>query len=436
MIEHRSIRRVRSSIGSPTLALVTCLSGCGDFLDNLIDVDAPSQLITDEYLIPGNAATILAGAIGDFECAFGRYVAAGAMLSDELVKSGNAEAWTPYDRRDNSTSGGLPGTYADATCDAAAQSAPAVYRSLSTARWHADTLRILLTTWSDGEVANRTPLLAEATVYAGYSTLLLGEAMCSAALDAGPELSPAEIFARAETRFTEALTAAQATQNSKLINMALVGRARTRLNLQRYTDAGTDAAAVPAAFVANATMASTPTRRQNFLFFANQQSANVSVEGMYRDFRTEGVPDPRVKVLDTGRNATPASPIRLWYQLKYPALDTPTPLASGDEARLILAEVRARAGDLAGARDIINALHTAAGLPPFAGGDQAATLQQIVWERRAELFLESHRVGDARRYNQTPVPAAGAPYPFGGTYGSQLCFPLPDAERVNNPNIG
>lgn len=435
MFEHRSIR-FRRSPAPRVLALVTCLAGCGNFFDNLIDVEAPSQLVTDEYLKPGNAATILSGVIGDFECALSRYIVAEGMLGDELIKSGNAEAWAAYDRRDNSAAGGLPGTYADGTCEASQQSAPAVYRSLSTARWHADTLRILLNTWSDADVINRTPLLAETSVYAGYSTLLLGEAMCTTALDAGPELNPAAVFTRAEARFTEALTAAQAVNSTRLINMALVGRARARLNLQRYADAGTDASAVPAAFVANASNATSPARRQNWMFFSNQQSANVSVEGQYRDFRTEGVPDPRVKVFDTGKNATPASPIRLWYQLKYTTLDAPIPMATGDEAQLILAEAKARAGDLNGAKDIINALHTAVSLPPFAGGDQATTLQQIIWERRAELFLEGHRLGDLRRYNVPLDPAAGAPYPWGGTYGPQNCFPLPDAERLNNPNIG
>ena len=34
------------------------------------------------------------------------------------------------------------------------------------------------------------------------------------------------------------------------------------------------------------------------------------------------------------------------------------------------------------------------------------------------------------------TPAAGTPYQRqkGGVYGSQLCFPLPDVERANNPN--
>ena len=33
------------------------------------------------------------------------------------------------------------------------------------------------------------------------------------------------------------------------------------------------------------------------------------------------------------------------------------------------------------------------------------------------------------------TPAPGAPFPHGGFYGDQRCLPLPDVERLNNPNI-
>ena len=63
-------------------------------------------------------------------------------------------------------------------------------------------------------------------------------------------------------------------------------------------------------------------------------------------------------------------------------------------------------------------------------------MAQIIEERRREFFLEGHRLGDLRRYNLPFLPAPGAPYGPGGTYGNQTCFPLPDVERINNPNIG
>ena len=69
------------------------------------------------------------------------------------------------------------------------------------------------------------------------------------------------------------------------------------------------------------------------------------------------------------------------------------------------------------------------------GQTAAQVLAQIVEERRRELFLEGHRLGDLRRYGLPILPAAGTPFLSGGVYGSQTCFPLPDVERINNPNI-
>jgi hypothetical protein len=60
---------------------------------------------------------------------------------------------------------------------------------------------------------------------------------------------------------------------------------------------------------------------------------------------------------------------------------------------------------------------------------------QIPEERRRELFLESHRMCDTIRCNLPLVPAAGATFHAGGTYGNQKCLPLPDIERLNNPNL-
>jgi hypothetical protein len=40
------------------------------------------------------------------------------------------------------------------------------------------------------------------------------------------------------------------------------------------------------------------------------------------------------------------------------------------------------------------------------------------------------------RFKVPLSPAAGTAYPSkGGVYGSQLCFPLPDVERNNNPTL-
>ncbi|MEO6209752.1 MAG: hypothetical protein ABIQ10_06450, partial [Gemmatimonadaceae bacterium] len=63
-------------------------------------------------------------------------------------------------------------------------------------------------------------------------------------------------------------------------------------------------------------------------------------------------------------------------------------------------------------------------------------LAEIVEQRKREFFLEGHRLGDIRRLNLPLAPLTGAPFPqAGGVYSDQSCFPLPDIERINNPNL-
>jgi hypothetical protein len=141
-------------------------------------------------------------------------------------------------------------------------------------------------------------------------------------------------------------------------------------------------------------------------------------------------------VTDTGQRGNDNFTI-LRLQTKYANLGAAAPIARSVEARLIVAEANAFSGNLTGAVNIINELHTAAGIPAYnATGQTAAQVQaQVLEERRRELFLESHRLGDMRRLNLPLIPAIGAAYPRGGTYSDQRCFPLPAVERNNNPNI-
>jgi hypothetical protein len=120
-----------------------------------------------------------------------------------------------------------------------------------------------------------------------------------------------------------------------------------------------------------------------------------------------------------------------WRQDKYQSPATPVPIATWEEAQLIIAEVEG--GQTA--VNIINALRAPHGLPTFASTDEAVIQAQVREERRRELFLEGQRLGDMRRLDIAPFPATGTAYNKGGTYGDARCFPLPDVERRNNPNI-
>ena len=115
---------------------------------------------------------------------------------------------------------------------------------------------------------------------------------------------------------------------------------------------------------------------------------------------------------------------------------TPIPIASGDEAILLTAEADLEAGNVTAAVAGINKLRTKSSLPQYAGGTAAQVRAQLIDERRRELYLEGQRLGDIIRFSIPQSPAAGTPFPIkGGQYGNQICFPLPDIERNNNPTL-
>jgi starch-binding outer membrane protein, SusD/RagB family len=425
-------------------SLIAGVAACSEITS--LEQSNPGSIQARDVYIPANAQLLVNGAIGDFECAFHRYVAAQAMLGDEFRNAFAAVINYDYDRR--SLTPGHP--YGTSTCGGAAQ-APGVYTTLSVARGTADTILARLTEWTDTQMpagVNRTQLIGRAAAYAGYSILLLGEGMCSAAINLGPELSKTDLWNEAKLRFDAAVTAATTANDATTLNMARVGRARTLLNLGQTAAAGADAALVPAGFVVNAIANTTTNLRQNNHVFLHTRLNNFSsVDPSYVGLTFGGTPDPRVNVNVTTTVGSDGSTI-IRQVMKYADRGSPIPIARYNEARLILAEAHVAAGNLQGAVDIINALHTAVGLPAYNGtGQTAAQVKaQVVEERRRELFVEGQRLGDMNRYQLPRLPADGAPFPNGGSFGSQACpganaqgypfgFPLPDVERLNNPNI-
>jgi len=415
-------------------AVLAVAAACYD-ASKILDQDAPSRVTASDLNNPNYAQLLVTSAIGDFECAFTQYIVATGLTGDELIDAQLSQVGWDYDRR---TIFPASGPYSLFQCGQT--QVPALYTPLAVARFDADNILKELQGWTDAQVANRQSLIAQAAVYAGFSLELLGESMCSAAIDLGPEMTRQQLFAAAEARFTTAITAATGT-NPTMLNAALVGRARARLNQNNLAGAGADAALVTdPTFVLNATYSATATRRENMVWSQMYRGFFSSVDSSFRGLTFGGVPDPRVNVVDAGLKGADRA-TEIWRQTKYPAIGSPIPIARYAEAQLILAEADNAAGNTAAAVNIINALHAKAGIPAYAGGTQAEVQAQIIEERRREFFLEGKRFGDLIRYNIAIQPAPGAPFPVkGGSYGPntglQLCFPLPDVERNNNPNIG
>ncbi len=400
----------------------------------LLDVKAPNSVTATVFDNPANAALMVNSAIGDFECAFGGWVLATGIASDELQDATLTAANWQMDRRDD---GFTSGSYGTAGCT----SSQAVYTPMSTARWEADQAVTKLGGWSDAQVANRIALLVQANVYAGFAYATLGMSMCQAAFDLGPLVDQKGMFALAEKRFTDAITAATGvTALSSYLNAAYVGRARVRLYQHNLTGAAADAQVVPKGFVFNAAMDAGNSRRYSHVYQAIVQSTNTTVEVAARGLKTEqGDTDPRSTVVQVSGKASDGVSDK-FVPTKYNAASLaagqaiPQPIARYDEAQLILAEAQGGAS----AVTIVNTLRAATtpALKPYAGATDATSITNLlIGERQRALFVEGFRMFDVERFNLALVPAPGTAYRFGGVYGNTVCMPLPDRERDNNPNI-
>jgi hypothetical protein len=423
-----------------TLLVLTAAVAC----NNLLDVQVPSRIPADQLEVPGNAQLLVNGAVSDFDCALGSYVVMAGLMTDELEDATLTAARWVYDQRSIQSNDQI---YAVNGCEALG-----TYTPLNRARESADNVLRLLNRWTDAQVpstVNRTALIATMAAYAGYARLLLGEMFCSAVISTidenhnliyGTELTPQQMFQSADSMFTTAIAAAQTAHVDSSLKLAYVGRARTRLDLGQQAAAKADAQQVTdPSFVYYATASTTTPRRTNRVYVESNKASgrSSSVAPQYQNVTYRGKPDPRVPVDTTPDVSTTG--VHIWAQTKYTSGASPIPVASYGEAQLIVAEGDVAAGDLNGAVAIINALHARVGLDAYNGPVTATdVLNQVIEERRRELFLQGQRLGDVRRYNLSILPAPGTPYRNGGVYGpvgSKLCLPLPDAERQANPKL-
>jgi starch-binding outer membrane protein, SusD/RagB family len=426
MTTHSKSQRVtpvlRRTVGVVSLLALIALPLACNQLDKALAVESPSRLPVKDLEKPETAELLVRSSSTDFKCALGAFVVAGGLMSGELVDATQTASRWIYDRR---VIVPADAQYSTSICEAIG-----VYSPISTARWTADNALRHLEGWTDAQVPDRQKLMAQAALNAGFSLIMLGEAFCSAAVDLSAEETPAQLFAQAEDRFTRAIAAATASGDNNLLNAAYVGLARSRIDRNDKAGAAADAARVPIDFVFLSDGGDVG-RQQNRVFEQNNKSLAVSVAPAYRNVVYGTTADPRVNVRNEGRNGQDAS-TPLFTQQKYASLGAPLVVASGVEAQLILAEAQGGAA----AVNIINALHARAGLPQdFASTDPVVILAQIIEERRRELFLQGNRLFDVNRFNLTQVPSPGLAYPKGGSYGTQRCMPLPDVERLNNPNI-
>jgi len=269
-------------------------------------------------------------------------------------------------------------------------------------------------------------------------------------------LTNAEVYAKAATHLDSAIALASAQTDAHSVAVkqaALIARARVYIDQAKFTEA---AALVPAGAV--------PTSYQYLLSFAQTSGDNQiwsfnTNQGRYTvadSFDASGViknalpfisaKDPRVPVTDAKKKGFDGQTNLFNFTI---ARSDPSPLVSGIDARLIEAEAKLKANDIAGMMTILNALRTSpqtigsikvpamAALPTPASQDAAITL--FFREKGFWTFSRGQRLGDERRlvrqYNRTQdqVFPVGA-FHKNGNYGIDVNLPVTDTEKTN-PNF-
>ena len=114
---------------------------------------------------------------------------------------------------------------------------------------------------------------------------------------------------------------------------------------------------------------------------------------------------------------------------RYDTPTTPVPIVRNAELILLRAEANAQLGNGGAAVDDLDVIRNAAGLADYDGGeDQGSLIDELLRQRRYELYAEGHRWIDLRRYGR--LGTLPIDRPNDDVFDR---FPLPESE-TNDPN--
>jgi starch-binding outer membrane protein, SusD/RagB family len=431
--------------------------------DKLLVAPTPDVVLPKDITGAAALPSAFAAAIGDFQIAYSGGYGTGldlneglaqmsGLLADELVDAETYNTRIEVDRRaTKSINSTTLQTFQD------------MQRARATADLVASRFR---------QFDPTNPRGAEVQALAALSYVLLAEAYCNGVPASkvddngffvfGAPQTGQQLLTAAVAKFDSAISVATTNNGTTALDLALIGKGRALLDLNKPADAALAVAAVPSEFNYSIQHDENTGRQNSAIFSFNYLEARFSVgdrEGT-NGLAFASMNDPRMPIIDAGAGFDGET--ELFLTTKYGTRSSPTPLALGTEARLIQAEAALRTNDLTTFRTMLNAAranaltYSADGLPssprlpspaPIAASAIPATAggqQDLLFRERAiDLFLTSHRLGDLRRLVWQYNRAADAVFPKGpyepdntskaGTnFGSDVNLPIP-AEESNNP---
>jgi hypothetical protein len=409
------------AVRAGALVVLGALAGCNLSVDNPDRVQDP--LLND----PGAHAAVVAGASLALSEAINWVAFFGGDASKEFRQGGRIHpVKLPLDPG-QLTVQGIPDN---------------AWNSAQVARWVAeDAVRRFRDVM--GAQFDSSALAAKALLYAGYANRLLGENMCEAVIDGGAASDYKDYFRRAESALTEAIAVAGAASDTGVRTAATAVRASVRLMLGDDAGATSDAAAVPTAFVFQAVYGIENEDFYNFLYWVNANSPyrEISVSGTPNEQYYRSTGDPRVRWRTNPKIPTAEFTYVPWlFPTKYTERESPINLSTGREMRLVEAEIALRAGDWPAAMGKINGVRTTVisdttggqPLAPRSAANITEAWTALKRERGIELWLEARRLGDERRWVESPTPGDMEDM----SDRVRLCFPIGLGERRANANVG
>lgn len=281
--------------------------------------------------------------------------------------------------------------------------------------------------------------VARSSMWAGFGVELMGEIFCQGVIAVGPPLTPEQTLDSAVVRFERAIAIASAASGgeaAEIVEASRVGLARAHLQKGDHAAAIAAASAVPEDFEAEAMYVDDPQSRArtgNGVFATSAGNTQI-VAAAYRE-----LDDPRVPFSDAGTQAQDGRN-QLFRQGKYVSFSTPIRVASGLEARYLVAEAELAQGDAGAALALIDERRAVGGQGAYdGGGGTDAVLAELMSQRARDFWLEAKHLGDAlRNPAATPhVPDPDTPFykPEQGDFGPLTCLAVPSVEKENNPNF-
>lgn len=442
-----SSRMARAAVAGVVLA---GLGACSTF-DEILEVQNPDELaeelLQDEALI----GVLVASAKGDFDEAFDDpFIWRGSMFTDETLTGINWEGTARLNQRLIEYDEG---------------DADMMFTEISRARQQGDSIAVRLQSLL--ETPGSDVRMAKVLAYAGYSYIMMADAMCEATVNSGADIyQPLDLYQFAADRFDQALVVATAAGDADFADLARVGLSRAHLNLGNYATAIGNAAAVTPGFVHYADYTDTDPAVYNVLE-ARTVGVNHSL-GVHPQLLggpidpgnpdlTAQLTDPRIQHLATWRlghnQLTPLyTPFASMMMSNFNGEDLAnggTPADISRDSRIAFASemealhnmheaTLASGGAEAAVLAFVNARQAFGNQTVDAGLTGQALIDELRDQRGRDLFLAGYRLGDLRRWlrgGDDLFPSGPHTNAQWGNYGTATCFPLPLEEYEGNPNI-